>query len=50
VHTDITIAPGASTNFDINWLTLHVKANDYFDNLFDFTAEAWDVYGVVGAG
>ena len=27
VHKDITIAPGASTNFDLNWLTLHVKPN-----------------------
>lgn len=50
VHTDITIAPGASTNFDLNWLTLHVKANYYFDNLFELTNEAWDVYGGAGAG
>ena len=50
VHTDITIAPGASTNFDLNWLTLHVKANYYFDNLFELTDDAWDVYGGVGAG
>ena len=50
VHTDISIAPGASTNFDLNWITLHVKANYYFDNLIDLTAEAWDVYGGVGAG
>jgi hypothetical protein len=50
VHTDITIAPGASTNFDLNWITLHVKANYYFDNLFELTDESWDVYGGAGAG
>jgi len=50
VHEDITIAPGASTNFDLNWLTLNVKANYYFDNLFELTDESWDVYGGAGAG
>ena len=50
VHQDITIAPGAGTNFDLDWLTLSVKANYYFDNLFDLTDAAWDVYGGVGAG
>ena len=50
VHKDITIAPGAATNFDLDWLTLHVKANYYFDNLFELTNDAWDVYGGVGAG
>jgi len=50
VHKDITIAPGASTNFDLNWLTLNVKANYYFDNLFGLTNESWDVYGGAGAG
>ena len=50
VHKDITIAPGASTNFDLNWLTLNVKANYYFDNLFGLTDESWDVYGGAGAG
>ena len=50
VHKDITIAPGASTNFDINWLTFSVKANYYFDNLIGLTDESWDVYGGAGAG
>jgi hypothetical protein len=50
IHEDITIAPGASTNFDLNWLTVHVKANYYFDNLFGLTDEAWDVYGGAGGG
>ncbi len=50
VHKDITIAPGASTNFDLDWLTLHVKANYYFDNIFSLTDESWDVYGGAGAG
>lgn len=50
VHSDITIAPGASTNFDLDWLTLNVKANYYFDKLFGISEEAWDVYGGIGAG
>lgn len=50
VHEEITIAPGASTNLDLNWLTLNVKANYYFDNLLELTDEAWDVYGGAGAG
>jgi hypothetical protein len=50
VHKNITIAPGASTNFDLDWLTLNVKANYYFDNLFGISDNAWDVYGGVGAG
>ena len=50
MHKDISIAPGASTNFDLTWFTLHVKANYYFDNLFELTNESWDVYGGAGAG
>lgn len=50
IHKDITIAPGASSNFDLSWLTVNVKANYYFDNLFEITSDAWDVYGGAGAG
>ncbi|WP_133085503.1 hypothetical protein [Winogradskyella aurantia] len=50
VSDDITIAPFAGTNLDLDWLTLGVKANYYFDNLFDLTDDAWDVYGGAGAG
>ncbi|HWR93576.1 MAG TPA: hypothetical protein VN192_00050 [Flavobacterium sp.] len=50
VHRDITIAPGASTNLDLDWLTLYVKGNYYFDNLFDINNDAWDVYGGASAG
>jgi hypothetical protein len=50
VHRDVTIAPGASTNFDLNWLTFYVRGNYYFDNLFEITNEAWDVYGGASAG
>ncbi|WP_269222222.1 MULTISPECIES: hypothetical protein [Flavobacterium] len=50
VHKDITIAPGASTNFNLDWLTLHLKANYYFDNLFGITNSSWDVYGGAVAG
>ena len=50
VHKDITIAPGAATNLDFDWLTVSVRGNYYFDNLFGLSAPAWDVYGGVGAG
>ncbi|MCO4820635.1 MAG: hypothetical protein KC469_01105 [Flavobacteriaceae bacterium] len=50
VSTDITIAPFAGTNLDLDWLTFGVRGNYYFDNLFNITADAWDVYGGVGAG
>jgi len=50
VHKDITIAPGAATNFDLDWLSVHLKANYYFDNVFGISDAAWDVYGGIGAG
>ncbi len=50
IHKDITIAPGASTNTNLDWLTFSVKANYYFDSLFGITDSAWDVYGGAGAG
>ncbi len=50
VHKDITIAPSAGTNLDLDWLTIGVKANYYFDNLIGLTDNAWDVYGGIGAG
>jgi hypothetical protein len=50
VHKDITIAPAASTNLDLDWLTVGVRGNYYFDNLFGISDKAWDVYGGVGAG
>lgn len=50
VHTDITIAPAAGTNLEIDWFTIGVKGNYYFDNLFEITNDAWDVYGGAGIG
>ncbi|HEY6142976.1 MAG TPA: hypothetical protein VIV55_06020 [Flavobacterium sp.] len=50
VHPDITIAPGAGTNGNLDWLTVGVKANYYFDNLFGISDAAWDVYGGAGVG
>lgn len=50
VHENITIAPGAGTSLDFDWLTLGVKANYYFDNLFGITDAAWDVYGGANLG
>ncbi|RLD42414.1 MAG: hypothetical protein DRI86_11690 [Bacteroidetes bacterium] len=45
----VTIAPTAFTDFELNWLTLGVKANYYFDELFGLPA-AWDVYAGANAG
>ena len=50
IHKDITIAPGAGTNFDLDWLNVGVKANYYFDNLFGISDDAWDVYGGANLG
>lgn len=50
VHKDVTIAPGASTNFDLDWLNIGVRGSYYFDNLFGITDDAWDVYGGADAG
>lgn len=50
IHKDITIAPGAATNSNIDWLNVGVKANYYFDNLFGISNAAWDVYGGANAG
>jgi hypothetical protein len=50
VHKDITIAPGVATNFDLDWISVHLRGNYYFDNLFGISNDAWDVYGGVGAG
>jgi len=49
VASAVSIAPTAFTDFDLNWLTLGVKANYYFDELFGLPA-AWDVYGGANAG
>jgi len=45
----ITIAPAAYTNFDLNHLTLGVKANYYFDDLFGLP-DPWDVYAGANVG
>lgn len=50
VHRDITIAPGVVTDFDLNWITVHVNGNYYFDHVFGIKDNAWDVYGGIGAG
>jgi len=49
VSDNITIAPTAFTNFDLNYLTLGVKANYYLDSIFDLP-EDWDVYGGANLG
>jgi hypothetical protein len=45
----ITVAPAAFTNFDLDYLTLGVKANYYFDDLFGL-GNSWDVYGGANLG
>ena len=49
VASAITIAPAAYTDFNLDYLTLGVKANYYFDELFGLPSE-WDVYGGANAG
>ncbi len=49
VASAITIAPTAFTNFDLDHLTLGVKANYYFDDLIGLPS-AWDVYGGANVG
>ena len=49
VARDISVAPAAYTNFEFDYLTLGVKGNYYFDNLFGLT-EPWDVYAGANLG
>jgi len=49
VASSFAIAPTAFTDFNFNWLTLGVKGNYYFDELFGLPSQ-WDVYGGVNAG
>ncbi len=49
VHKNISIAPAAGTDFELNWLSLGAKGNFYFDNLFELPS-AWDVYAGANAG
>ncbi len=49
VGSAITVGPAAFTNFDLDYLTLGVKANYYFDKLFGLP-DAWDVYGGANIG
>ncbi len=49
VHKDISVAPYAGTGFELNWLSLGVKGNYYFDSLLNLSSE-WDVYGGVNSG
>lgn len=50
VHEDVTIAPGVGTDLNLDWITVGVKANYYFDTIFEITDDAWDVYGGANAG
>lgn len=49
VATDISIAPFASTNWNLDHLVLGAKGDYYFDNLIGLPAE-WDVYAGINAG
>ena len=50
VSESITIAPSVATDINLDWISLGVKANYYFDGLFGITNDAWDVYGGANAG
>ena len=47
--TNFAIAPTAGTNLNLDWLTVGVKANFYFDNIFGLP-EAFDFYAGGNAG
>ena len=49
VAKDITVGPAAFTNLDLDYLTLGVKANYYFDNLVGL-GDSWDFYAGANAG
>ena len=49
VATDISVSPFAGTDFELNFLTLGVKGNYYFDNLLSITS-AFDFYAGANAG
>ena len=49
VASAITVAPTAFTSFDLNYFTLGVKSNYYFDELFGFS-DPWDVYAGLNLG
>lgn len=49
VHTDIAVSPFVGTNFDLDYLTIGVKGNYYFDNLVNLLP-AFDVYAGANAG
>ena len=49
VHKNISVAPYVGTDFELNWLSLGVKGNYYFDNLLNLSGE-WDVYGGANSG
>ncbi|MDT0552783.1 hypothetical protein [Urechidicola vernalis] len=50
VSKDITIAPFAGTDWDIDWITFGVKGNYYFDRVFKLESPDWDVYGGLSLG
>ncbi len=49
VHNDVSIAPIVQTDLNLNWFTLGVKGDYYFDRLLKLPSE-WDVYGGANLG
>lgn len=49
VATDIAVSPYAGTNLNLDWLTIGVKGNYYFDNIIGMT-DPWDFYAGANAG
>lgn len=49
ITSEISVAPAAATDFELNYLKLGVRANYYFDSLIGLPDE-WDVYGGANGG
>jgi hypothetical protein len=49
VAENVAISPFAGTNFNLDWLTLGVKGNYYFDNIIGMT-DPWDFYAGANLG
>lgn len=49
IGENLSIAPMARTNFDVNYLVAGVKLDYYFDTLIDLPAP-WDLYGGANTG
>jgi len=49
VHHDVSISPLLQTDLNLDWMTVGVKGDYYFDSLLKLPKE-WDVYGGANLG